>query len=128
MPNTLRDEIRLKYHLQLYFRTHDGKYTEENSFKAPPPIPSFAQMAFPEELVRFVTRNLKFDRPTGFQMQALPIVLSEQNAIMVGPHSCGKTLTYILPTITKIFMQEISLSWSEDEEPYAVICSTSLHK
>ena len=85
-------------------------------------------MAFPEELVRFVNRNLRFDKPTGFQMQALPIVLSEYSAVMVGPHSCGKTLTYILPTLTKLFMQEISLPWSEEEEPYAVICTTSKHK
>lgn len=56
-------------------------------------------------------------------MQALPLVLSEANCVLVGPHGCGKTLSYLIPILTKVLMQEIALPWDSQDEPFAVICT-----
>lgn len=54
-------------------------------------------------------------------MQALPIVLQEQSCLLIGPHGCGKTLAYILPTLVRVLGQELAMPWDKDEAPFAVI-------
>lgn len=56
-------------------------------------------------------------------MQALPLVMSEANCVLVGPHTCGKTLSVLVPILTKVMMQEIALPWESMEGPFAVICT-----
>jgi len=47
---------------------------------------------------------------------------------MIGPHGCGKTLTFLLPVLTRIWMQEIALSWADTEEPFVIIVTTPENK
>jgi superfamily II DNA/RNA helicase len=55
-------------------------------------------------------------------MQAMPIILSESNCTLIGPNGCGKTLSYLIPLITRLLMQETALPFNIDDDPYAVIC------
>lgn len=61
-------------------------------------------------------------------MQALPIILSEVSCVLVGPHGCGKTLSSLVPLLTRVMMQEIALPWDESEGPFAVVCTTDALK
>jgi superfamily II DNA/RNA helicase len=53
-------------------------------------------------------------------MQALPLVLSETSVLLIGPSGCGKTLSYLLPIVCRVCMQDLALNF-DDDEVYAVV-------
>jgi superfamily II DNA/RNA helicase len=58
-------------------------------------------------------------------MQSLPVVLSEYDCLLIGPSGCGKTLSFVLPVVARCLMQEMVKAWTDDDDPYAVICCSS---
>ena len=128
MPYGLRDEFRRHHQILLYYFSSTAKaYRQDCTNKAPPPIPSLSRMGFSASVVKFVTRTLGFKSLTAFQQQALPLVLTRESCLLVGPHACGKTLTYVLPIVAECWMQQVALPWSADEKPHCVIVTRDKH-
>jgi len=55
----------------------------------------------------------------------MTLVLEERSSILIGPHSCGKTLCYVLPTICRVNAWHMAMPFQDDEKPYALLVVSS---
>lgn len=70
--------------------------------QAPPkPIQKFPQGGFGAQILE-VVRDLKFDKPSSIQAQALPAIMSGRDTIGVAKTGSGKTMAFLLPMFRHI--------------------------
>jgi len=68
---------------------------------APPPVMSFKEAGFDEDVLRLVLDE-GFQRPTPIQAQGWPVALSGLDLVGIGQTGSGKTLGYLLPAIAHV--------------------------
>lgn len=89
-----------------------------SGFDVPRPVKTFEECGFSAELLKAIAKQA-YEKPTGIQCQALPIVLSGRDIIGIAKTGSGKTASFVLPMITHIMDQpEV-----EKEGPIGVICA-----
>ncbi len=86
----------------------------------PPPLKTFADMRFPEPLLRAL-RDRGIERPSPIQMQGMPAVLSGRDLIGIAYTGSGKTLVFVLPLVMFCLEQERRLPFNPGEGPYGLI-------
>ena len=108
MPFSVVQEIRKYYNQQLAMINPAGSIRD-----LPGPLPSFDAMRFPSALQKFMYKcHGEIQKPTGFQSQAAPLLLSGHSLIAYG-HCFGKTLLYCSSILLKIWHNlENSQNWT----------------
>ncbi|KAI5968895.1 PRP5 [Candida theae] len=86
----------------------------------PPPFTKWSQLLLPENIISVVNDQLRFDKPSPVQAQAIPIILSGRDMIGVAKTGSGKTLSYVLPMMRHIQEQPLSAS---GDGPVAIVLS-----
>ena len=86
----------------------------------PPPVPSFQEMRFPNQLIQALSRD-GICHPTPLQMQAIPAMLLGRDVVGVAAAGTGKTLCYVLPALLLSMEAESRLPLTTGEGPLCVI-------
>ena len=86
----------------------------------PCPIKSFRSMRLPKEL-RNSLKLVGIQRPTGLQIQGLPVVLSGRDSLLLSISREGKTCIFVLPIIIACIQEELKLKFISGEGPLALI-------
>ena len=73
--------------------------------KCPKPIKTWDQAGLPHACFRVITEELKFEKPTPIQCQALPIALSGRDIIGIAKTGSGKSLAFLLPLFRHVVAQ-----------------------
>ena len=89
-----------------------------------PPLRNFAEMKFPESIVRYL-ESKNINRPTPIQMQGLPVALSGRDMIGIAFTGSGKTLTFSLPLIMAALEEEKRMPIVGGEGPVGFILGPS---
>lgn len=71
----------------------------------PKPVSAFAQCGLGLKTLD-VLRQLKFDKPTSIQSQAIPTIMSGRDLVAVAKTGSGKTLAFLLPMFRHIMDQD----------------------
>lgn len=98
-----------------YRRTIDGVRIRGKS--CPRPVKTFAQSGLPGNILDRL-KELKFERPTPIQAQALPAIMSGRDVIGIAKTGSGKTLAFALPLMRHILAQR---DLSAGEGPIALV-------
>ncbi|KAG9157191.1 hypothetical protein Leryth_004875 [Lithospermum erythrorhizon] len=85
----------------------------------PRPVKTFEDCGFSAELLKAIAKQA-YEKPTGIQCQALPIVLSGRDIIGIAKTGSGKTASFVLPMIGHIMDQP---ELEKEEGPIGVICA-----
>ncbi|XP_074316603.1 DEAD-box ATP-dependent RNA helicase 24 [Silene latifolia] len=90
-----------------------------SGFDVPRPVKTFEECGFPPPLLSAIAKQ-GYEKPTGIQCQALPIVLSGLDIIGIAKTGSGKTAAFVLPMIVHIMDQP---ELDKGEGPIGVICA-----
>eukprot|EP00584_Thalassiosira_punctigera_P020301 CAMPEP_0172552846 /NCGR_PEP_ID=MMETSP1067-20121228/47227_1 /TAXON_ID=265564 ORGANISM="Thalassiosira punctigera, Strain Tpunct2005C2" /NCGR_SAMPLE_ID=MMETSP1067 /ASSEMBLY_ACC=CAM_ASM_000444 /LENGTH=724 /DNA_ID=CAMNT_0013340915 /DNA_START=39 /DNA_END=2213 /DNA_ORIENTATION=+ len=90
----------------------------------PPPIRSFAAMAFPKPILDVLkAKNVK--RPTPIQMQGLTVALSGRDMVGIAFTGSGKTLSFSLPLVMASLEEEARMPLVPGEGPVGIVLAPS---
>eukprot|EP00940_MAST-03C_sp_MAST-3C-sp2_P001262 g1262.t1 len=90
----------------------------------PPPIKSFKEMRFPEEILNaLLGKGIK--RPTPIQVQGIPVALSGRDMVGIAFTGSGKTMVFTLPMIMRALEAEMALPLASGEGPVGMIICPS---
>lgn len=107
------NSLRARHHIKIYHDVNpddDGDNDDDNSNNAttqsvPSPIDSFDVMARRFDWPQWLVKNLaafQFSAPTAIQMQAIPIMMADQDLFAYSATGSGKTLAFMLPILARL--------------------------
>jgi len=87
---------------------------------------SFRQMNFLQEIYTILDK-LEINSPTSIQTIAIPKILEKKNIFFASQTGMGKTLTYVLPIINELKLQELQLNerLTQPKRPRVLILAPS---
>jgi ATP-dependent RNA helicase DDX46/PRP5 len=68
----------------------------------PKPVERWSQCGLPNKVQEILRKNLKYERPSPIQAQAIPAVTSGRDVIGIAKTGSGKTLAFLLPMFRHI--------------------------
>ncbi|OII75021.1 uncharacterized protein cubi_03131 [Cryptosporidium ubiquitum] len=95
-----------------------------NGSDVPPPILSFKDMGFPQEILDALSSK-GISKPSQIQMQGLPIILMGRDLIGLAFTGSGKTIVFVLPMIMFSLEAELSLPFKGMEGPHSLVLCPS---
>ncbi|CUV07448.1 unnamed protein product [Cryptosporidium hominis] len=95
-----------------------------NGSDVPPPILSFKDMGFPQEILDALASK-GISKPSQIQMQGLPIILMGRDLIGLAFTGSGKTIVFVLPMIMFSLEAELSLPFKGMEGPHSLVLCPS---
>lgn len=117
----------LKYRLMAeieHQRTRDHYYIICEGTHLPPPITTFADMKFPDPILRQL-ESKAIMKPTPIQMQGLPALLAGRDLIGIAFTGSGKTVVFALPMIMAALQEETRMPLMSGEGPVGMIVCPS---
>lgn len=66
---------------------------------------SLANLKVPKIFLNQI-RNLDYDTMTPVQSQSIPVLLEDRNCVCIAPTGSGKTVSFVLPILTKLFLEK----------------------
>jgi hypothetical protein len=110
------ESLRARHHIKIYHdladiddtdnNTNDNDNNNDFNFQnVPDPIDSFDSMAQQFQWPAWLVRNLaafQFSAPTPIQMQAIPIMMADQDLLAYSATGSGKTLAFMLPILARL--------------------------
>ena len=73
--------------------------------KCPRPIKSWYQTGLSLKILEVLIGDLKYERPTPIQAQALPVIMSGRDLIGIAKTGSGKTMAFLLPMFRHVLDQ-----------------------